>query len=148
MKVGFLTSSMPERSLEDIAAWAGANGFEALELAAWPSIGDRPFTASHLKADAFNGAEADRVQSALDEHGLVLSALAYYDNNLSPDAVEREAYHAHLRPASTPPRRWAASRSGRSSAATPDARSRRTCARPSASSRRSWITRASAACRS
>ena len=26
MKLGFLTSCMPERSLEDIAAWAGAHG--------------------------------------------------------------------------------------------------------------------------
>ena len=56
MKLGFLTSCMPERSLEQIAAWAGANGYEALELAAWPQLGDRPFTASHVKADAFDGA--------------------------------------------------------------------------------------------
>jgi sugar phosphate isomerase/epimerase len=97
VKLGFLTSSMPERSLEQIAAWAGANGYEALELAAWPQLGDRPFTASHVRADAFDDAEAERVRSALDEHGLVLSALAYYDNNLSPDAAERETYHAHLR---------------------------------------------------
>jgi sugar phosphate isomerase/epimerase len=97
MKLGLLTSSMPERSLEEVAAWAGANGYEALELAAWPHLGDRPFTASHVKADAFDEAEAERVRRALDEHGLVLSALAYYDNNLSPDAAEREAYHAHLR---------------------------------------------------
>jgi sugar phosphate isomerase/epimerase len=97
VKLGFLTSSMPERSLEDIAAWAGANGFEALELAAWPHLGDRPFTASHVKADAFDEAEAERVRRALDENGLVLSALAYYDNNLTPDDAEREAYHTHLR---------------------------------------------------
>ncbi len=97
MKLGFLTACMPERSLEDIAEWAKANGYEALELAAWPQLGDRPFTASHVVADAFDEAEADRVRRALDEHGLVLSALAYYDNNLAPDAAEREAYHAHLR---------------------------------------------------
>ena len=97
VKLGFLTSCMPERSLEEIAAWAGANGYEALELAAWPHLGDRPFTASHVKADVFDDAEAERVREPLDEHGLALSALAYYDNNLAPDAAEREAYHAHLR---------------------------------------------------
>jgi sugar phosphate isomerase/epimerase len=97
MKLGFLTSCMPDRSLEEIAAWAGANGYEALELAAWPHLGDRPFTASHVKADAFDEAEADRVRRTLDEHGLVLSALAYYDNNLAPDPAEREGYYAHLR---------------------------------------------------
>ena len=97
MKLGFLTACMPERPLEDIAAFAAANGYEALELAAWPSLGDRPFTASHLAADRFDEAEAERVRAALDRHGLALSALAYYDNNLHPDPVEREATHAHLR---------------------------------------------------
>jgi sugar phosphate isomerase/epimerase len=97
MKLGFLSSCMPERSLEDIAAWAGANGYEALELAAWPHLGDRPFTASHVHADGFDDAEAERVQRALDDNGLVLSALAYYDNNLDPDPAERDANHAHLR---------------------------------------------------
>jgi sugar phosphate isomerase/epimerase len=97
VKLGFLSACMPERSLGDIAAWAGANGYEALELAAWPRLGDRPFTASHVAADAFDDAEADRVRAALDGNGLVLSALAYYDNNLHPDPSEREAYHVHLR---------------------------------------------------
>jgi sugar phosphate isomerase/epimerase len=99
MKLGFLTACMPERSLEEIAAWAGSNGFEALELAAWPSLGDRPFTASHVHADAEHGAaaEAERVLGILDASGLAVSALAYYDNNLSPDPAEREAFHRHLR---------------------------------------------------
>ena len=97
MKLGFLTACMPERSLEDIAAWAAANGYEALELAAWPQVGDRPFTASHIRAEAFDGAEEERVRNAVEGNGLVVSALAYYDNNLSPDTKEREAYHEHVR---------------------------------------------------
>lgn len=97
MKLGFLTASMPERPLEEIATWAGSNGYEALELAAWPALGDRPFTASHIAADAFDDTEADRVSAALDANGLELSALAYYDNNLHPDPAEREAAHAHVR---------------------------------------------------
>lgn len=97
MKLGLLTACMPERPLEDVAAWAGANGYEALELAAWPTIGDRPFTASHLAADAFDAREAERVRGALDANGLALSALAYYDNNLHPDPAQREAIHGHVR---------------------------------------------------
>jgi sugar phosphate isomerase/epimerase len=96
MKLGFLTACMPERPLEEIAAWAGDHGYEALELAAWPAVGDRPFTATHVKADQFEG-EAERVSAALSEHGLALSALAYYDNNLHPDPAEREAVNLHVR---------------------------------------------------
>ncbi len=96
MRLGFLTSCMPERELDDIAAWAGEHGFEALELAAWPSLGDRPFTASHLAADRFDQGEAERVQGILDTNGLELSALAYYDNNLHPDPEERRRIHEHL----------------------------------------------------
>lgn len=97
MKLGLLTACLPAWTLEQIAVWAGENGYEALELAAWPSLGDRPFTASHLAADAFDEDEADRVRGTLQMNGLELSALAYYDNNLHPDPAEREAIHAHLR---------------------------------------------------
>jgi sugar phosphate isomerase/epimerase len=97
MKLGFLTACMPERSLEEVAAWAGGHGYEALELAAWPQIGDRPFTASHLAVDRFDAGEADRVRRTLNEHGLELSALAYYDNNLEPDQGQREAILSHVR---------------------------------------------------
>ena len=73
------------------------HGFEAVELAAWPQLGDRPFIASHIAADGFDEAEAERARAALEENGLELSALAYYDNNLHPDPGEREQIHNHLR---------------------------------------------------
>ena len=137
---------MPERSLEDIAAWAAGNGYEALELAAWPQLGDRPFTASHVRADTFDEGEADRVRKALDDHGLVLSALAYYDNNLVSDAAEREGYHAHLRACIDAAAALGGVPVGTFIGATPDARSPRTFAKPNVSFRRSSTTRASAAC--
>ena len=43
MKLGFLTACMPERPLEEIARFAAEQGYEALELAAWPGEGNRPF---------------------------------------------------------------------------------------------------------
>ena len=62
MKLGMLSACMPERELEAVAAWAGAHGYDALELAAWPRLGDRPFVARHLAADEWSDAEADRVR--------------------------------------------------------------------------------------
>ena len=97
MKLGLLTACLPGWPLERIAGWAGSNGYAALELAAWPSLGDRPFTASHLAADRFDAAEAERVRGALQQNDLELSALAYYDNNLHPNRDEREAIHTHVR---------------------------------------------------
>jgi sugar phosphate isomerase/epimerase len=96
VKLGFLTACLPDRSLEEIAAWAAAEGFAALEVAAWPALGDRPFTATHLDVDGFDAGGAERVGALFDEHGLTLSSLAYYDNNLHPDADERAAVNEHV----------------------------------------------------
>ena len=96
MKLGFLTACLPQRTLPEIVTWAAQQGFEALEVAAWPALGDRPFTATHLDVDGFGTADAERVAALFDEHGLQLSSLAYYDNNLHPDPDERAAVNAHV----------------------------------------------------
>ncbi|WP_394843909.1 TIM barrel protein [Pendulispora brunnea] len=97
MKLGFLTACLPGLSLEHIAAWAQAHGYESLEVAAWPLQGDRPFTATHIAAENMGDAEIARVQGIAQRHGLTLSSLAYYDNNLHPDPAERARVHAHVR---------------------------------------------------
>jgi hypothetical protein len=51
MKLGFLTACLPKLSLEQIADWAVENGYEALEVAAWPDLGERPFIATHLNVE-------------------------------------------------------------------------------------------------
>lgn len=97
MKLGLLTAAFPDRSLEDVAAWAGANGFESLEVACWPAAGAerrRYAGVSHIDVDAL---DVDAVQATMDRHGLAVSALAYYPNNLHPDAEHRERVNAHLR---------------------------------------------------
>jgi sugar phosphate isomerase/epimerase len=91
-----LTACLPNRSLEDIASWAAGAGYEALEVAAWPDLGDRPFTATHLRAEDFGEREAEQVRALFDQHGLMLSSLAFYDNNLHPDADERKAINEHV----------------------------------------------------
>jgi sugar phosphate isomerase/epimerase len=51
MKLGFLTACLPGDSLADIAAWAGGNGYTALEVAAWPRRRGRDWEASHLDVE-------------------------------------------------------------------------------------------------
>ena len=96
MKLGFLTACLPDRSLPEIAAWAAANGFEALEVAAWPDLGARPFTATHLDVAALDAQQADATRALFAEHGLTLSSIAFYDNNLHPDPTERKAVNDHV----------------------------------------------------
>ena len=96
MRLGFLTACMPDRSLEEIAAWAAEHRFEALEVAAWPDLGDRPFTATHIDVADLDQAGADGIRELFDRHGLTLSSLAFYDNNLHPDPTERKAVNDHV----------------------------------------------------
>jgi sugar phosphate isomerase/epimerase len=96
MKLGFFTACLPQRPLAEIASWAAGAGYEALEVAAWPALGDRPFTATHVDVAGFTAGDADRVGKLFGEHRLTLSSLAYYDNNLHPDPAERAAVNAHV----------------------------------------------------
>ena len=64
MKLGLLTACLPQRSLEEIAAWAADTGFQALEVAAWPDLGERPFTATHLRVEDFDERRADEVRGS------------------------------------------------------------------------------------
>lgn len=96
MKLGFLTACLPSMSIEQIAQWAAAHGYEALEVAAWPSApADRPFTVSHLALDVPRP-DLDSLQRSALRYGLTISSLAYYDNNLHPDPAERAAVHEHV----------------------------------------------------
>ena len=100
MKLGLLTAAFPTLSLEEVAAWAAGNGYEALEIACWPAAGGerrRYAGVSHIDVAALDAAGADAVRSMLRGHGLTISALAYYPNNLDPDPAVRQAANDHLR---------------------------------------------------
>ena len=97
MKLGLLTAAFPDLSLEQVAEWAAANGFEMLEVACWPSASGeqrRYAGVCHVDVDALN---VDAVRETMSRHGLEISSLAYYPNNLHPDPEEREAANGHLR---------------------------------------------------
>jgi sugar phosphate isomerase/epimerase len=97
MRLGLLTAAFPRLSLERVAAWASANGFEMLEVACWPAAsGERRRYAgvSHIDVDRL---DASKVRDLLARHGLEISSLAYYPNNLHPDPAERRAANGHLR---------------------------------------------------
>jgi sugar phosphate isomerase/epimerase len=99
VKLGFLTAAFPDLGLEEVAEWAAGEGFQALEIACWPAGGGerrRYAGVTHIDVDAF---DPDEVHEIMDRHGLAISALAYYPNNLHPDDAQREEVNGHLRKA-------------------------------------------------
>jgi len=97
LKLGLLTAAFPRLSLERVAGWASDSGFEMLEIACWPAAGGerrRYAGVSHIDVVKL---DAGKVRDTLDRHGLEVSSLAYYPNNLHPDAAERRAANTHLR---------------------------------------------------
>jgi sugar phosphate isomerase/epimerase len=96
MKLGFLTACLPQVPLADIAAWAAEHRYQALEVAVWPKVGGREFEASHIDVANFGADQAGEVTELFAEHGLTLSSLAYYENNLHPDPERRTEIAAHV----------------------------------------------------
>jgi sugar phosphate isomerase/epimerase len=97
MKLGLLTAAFPTLTLEQVAQWARANGFEALEIASWPSGGGerrRYAGVSHIDVENL---DPKAVRDTLRRHDLEISALAYYPNNLDPDPDVRRVVNDHLR---------------------------------------------------
>ncbi len=97
MKLGFLTACLPNLSLDDLVSWASHQGFQTLELAAWPVDSTRDYQARQIDAAKFSTDDAKRIRDLFARHGMSISAMAYYDNNLDPDLKTRETRLAHLR---------------------------------------------------
>jgi sugar phosphate isomerase/epimerase len=100
MKLGLMTAALPGLTLDEVAGWAAGEGFAALEIACWPlETGDRRRYAgvTHIDVDGLDADGARAIRAGLDRHGLEISSLAYYPNNLDPDLAVRSAAHDHLR---------------------------------------------------
>lgn len=96
MRLGFLTACLPKLSLEEIADWAVVQGYEALEVAAWPDLGERPFVATHLNVENRNPDYLSSVSDIFTSRNLKLSSIAFYDNNLHPDQKTRDEINNHV----------------------------------------------------
>jgi len=99
MKLGLLTAAFPDLTLEEVADWAGAHGFETLEIACWPAGGGekrRYAGVSHIDTESLDSGGAAAVRELLTSRGLGISSLAYYPNHLHPDRKHRAEVNAHL----------------------------------------------------
>jgi sugar phosphate isomerase/epimerase len=97
MKLGLLTACLPWLPLDKVAAWASGAGYEALEVAAWPTNSPHIHHAAHLDVAAFTADDAEAVRELLIRHNLTLTAVTYCENNLHANEAERGRIHRHLR---------------------------------------------------
>ena len=99
MKIGLVSAILPDLSLEEVAAFAAAHGFQQIEVMCWPvGRAERRYAGvTHIDVDALDAAEARRIREMLDRYGVGISALGYYPNPLAPDRAERQSAGDHLR---------------------------------------------------
>lgn len=99
MKLGFVSAILAELSLDEVLAFAAAEGFGCVEAMCWPAgKAERKYAGiTHVDVSDFTPAKADEVNALCARHGVALSALGYYPNPLDPDEAAAVTYVAHLR---------------------------------------------------
>ncbi len=99
MKLGLLTVPFAGASLMEVATWAASAGFEALEIACWPSAGGetrRYAGTSHVAVETMTAMRADEIMGGLSAKGIAVSGLGFYPNPLHADAAHRDTVLGHL----------------------------------------------------
>jgi sugar phosphate isomerase/epimerase len=99
MKLGFVSAILPDLSLEEVLAFAAAEGYGCVEVMCWPAgaaDARRYAGVTHLDVDGFGPAEAQQVRELCSRYGVEISGLGYYPNPLTPDLDERQVYVEHL----------------------------------------------------
>ena len=99
MKLGFVSAILPELELEEVLAFASAEGFECVELMCWPpGKAERRYAGvTHVDVTALDDRAAARVRTLLEEHEVAISGLGYYPNPLAPDPAEARFHVEHIK---------------------------------------------------
>jgi sugar phosphate isomerase/epimerase len=99
MQLGFVSAILGDLSLEEVLAFARAEGFACVEVMCWPPGGaDRRYAGvTHVDVTDFGPGRAGPVRDLLAKYGMALSALGYYPNPLDPDPAHRRVVCDHLK---------------------------------------------------
>jgi sugar phosphate isomerase/epimerase len=99
MQLGFVSAIFGNLPLDEVLAFARAEGFQCVEVMCWPGgdAGRKYGGVTHLDVDGLTQARADDVRDACERHGVAISALGYYPNPLSGDQDEALLAQSHLR---------------------------------------------------
>lgn len=99
MQLGFVTAILPELSLDEVLAFAAAEGFACVEVMCWPEgKAERRYAGvTHLDVADFSAVDAAATHALVAKHGVTISALGYYPNPLCADEAEAAVYLEHLK---------------------------------------------------
>jgi sugar phosphate isomerase/epimerase len=99
MKLGLVSAILPDLTLDQVAAFAAANGYDCVELMCWPKgKAERRYAGvTHVDVVGFTSDDAKRVHDAMKKSGVTISGLGYYPNPLAPDPAEARVYTEHIR---------------------------------------------------
>ena len=98
LTLGFVSAILPELSLDEVLAFAKAEGFSCIEAMCWPvGKAERKYAGvTHVDVTDFTQAQADDVLARCAAHGVSLSALGYYPNLLDPDPAVADVARRQL----------------------------------------------------
>jgi sugar phosphate isomerase/epimerase len=99
MKLGFASAILPDQSLDEVLAFACAQGFQCVELMCWPAgKAERKYAGvTHIDVTKFTKSQGEGVRNLASQHGIEISALGYYPNPLDPDPQVSRAAVEHLK---------------------------------------------------
>lgn len=99
MKLGVFSAALPDYSLEQLADWAADNEFDSLEIACWPveKANRRYAGVTTIDVVTLDKQRADQIKKYVAKKNLIISALGYYPNPLSPDLDYRNRVIEHLK---------------------------------------------------
>jgi sugar phosphate isomerase/epimerase len=99
MQLGFVSAILPDLALEEVLAFAGATGYDCVEVMCWPKgAADRRYAGvTHIDVNALDDSALARLRNQLASTGVAISGLGYYPNLLTPDDEESNAGASHLK---------------------------------------------------
>ena len=99
MKLGFVSAILPELNLDQVLAFAAAEGFACVEVMCWPvGKAERKYAGiTHIDVDGFTRSRAEDIHDLCARHGVSLTALGYYPNPLDPSPGVSHVAVSHLK---------------------------------------------------
>ena len=98
MKLGFVSSILDNRSLEEVIDTAASIGYECVEVACWPveKASRRYAGVTHINIEELDEEKIRHIHDYCEQKGVAISALAYYPNVLTEDRAEQDRIRRHL----------------------------------------------------